>query len=63
MDEDAARRGIAYAIGCVAFLVLGAYLWMVHRQHFGAIVFYGLALACPLMHVFGHRGHRHGPEP
>ncbi|TXH86672.1 DUF2933 domain-containing protein [Thauera aminoaromatica] len=44
----------------VALVVGGFYLVTEHTAHlFGALP-YLLVLACPLMHVFMHRGHRHG---
>lgn len=44
----------------VAVVVGGFYLLTEHRAHlFGALPFV-LFLACPLMHVFMHRGHHHG---
>ena len=44
----------------VAVVVGGFYLATEHRAHlFGALAFV-LLLACPLMHLFMHGGHRHG---
>ena len=44
-----------YAIG---LLVMGVYfLLSEHRAHFLGALPYLLLLACPLMHVFMHRGH------
>jgi hypothetical protein len=44
----------------VALAVGGFYLVTEHTAHlFGALP-YLLILACPLMHVFMHRGHGHG---
>ena len=48
----------------LAFLAIaGFYLIAEHRAHvFGALPFL-ILLACPLMHVFMHRGHgKHGNE-
>jgi len=47
----------------LAFAVLGGialvFLLLEHRIHFlGALPY--LLLACPLMHLFHHGGHRHG---
>jgi hypothetical protein len=49
------------ALICVGFLAVAAFfLWSEHRAHvFGALP-YLLLLACPLMHLFMHRGHGHG---
>ena len=46
-----------YAIGLLVFGAIAAYFLLTeHRAHFfGALPF--LLLACPLMHVFMHRGH------
>jgi hypothetical protein len=47
----------------IGFLVLAAvaawFLWEEHRAHLLGAVPYLLLLACPLMHLFMHRG-RHG---
>lgn len=44
----------------VAALVGGFYLFTEHQAHlFGALP-YLILLACPLMHVFMHKGHGHG---
>ena len=46
----------------VALAVGGFYLVTEHTAHlFGALP-YLLILACPLMHVFMHRGHGHGGQ-
>ena len=47
-----------YAVGLLVFGAVAAYfLLSEHRAHFiGALPFL-LLLACPLMHVFMHRGH------
>lgn len=41
------------------------YLWSEHRAHLFGVLPYLLLLACPLMHLFMHGGHRrhrgHGP--
>lgn len=55
----------------IAFLVMGAgaswYLWAEHRAHLLGALPYLILLACPLMHVFMHRGqhgqHRHPVDP
>ena len=48
-----------YAVGFVAFTVIAIYfMWADHRAHMlGALPFL-LVLACPLMHIFMHHGHR-----
>jgi Protein of unknown function (DUF2933) len=42
-------------IGFAAIAV--ALLWQEHRAHILGLIPYLLLLACPLMHVFMHRGH------
>ena len=51
----------------IGWLVLAAvaawFLWAEHRAHLLGALPYVLLLACPLMHVFMHRGHGgHGPR-
>jgi len=43
--------------------VAGWFLWQEHRAHLLGALPYLILLACPLMHVFMHRGHRHGGKP
>lgn len=52
------RRGIV----SLAFLVVvGFFLFTEHRAHLFGILPYILLLACPLLHLFMHRGHgNHG---
>lgn len=43
----------------LGFLIVAAYfLWNEHRAHLMGILSYLLLLACPLMHIFHHHGHR-----
>ncbi len=52
--------GSRYSIGLVAFgAVAGYFLLQEHLVHIAAVLPYLFVLACPLMHVFMHRGHRH----
>jgi hypothetical protein len=45
----------------LAAIAIGAfYLVSEHTAHFLGALPYLLILACPLMHIFMHRGHRHG---
>ena len=42
------------------FLLIGFFfLWEEHRAHLLGALPYLLILACPLMHLFMHRGHKH----
>jgi len=43
--------------------VAGWFLWEEHRAHLLGFLPYAFLLACPLMHVFMHRGHHHGGHP
>ena len=55
--------GSRASIGLIVLGAIAAYfLFTEHRAHlFGALPFL-LLLACPLMHVFMHRGHGGGPR-
>ncbi|SDE54245.1 Protein of unknown function [Variovorax sp. CF079] len=44
----------------VVALVGGFFLYTEHRAHLLGVLPFLLVLACPLMHVFMHHGHRHG---
>jgi Ca2+/Na+ antiporter len=44
---------------CLAAAALGLYLLITHTGHMIGGLPYLLLLACPLMHLFMHRGHRH----
>ena len=50
--------------GGVALLIvaaIGGFLLLTeHRAHVLGFLPYAFLLACPLMHVFMHRGHHHG---
>jgi hypothetical protein len=53
-----------FGLGCLVLAaVAGWFLWAEHRAHLLGALPYLLLLACPLMHVFmhrGHHGHHHG---
>jgi hypothetical protein len=51
------RTGMATVI---AVAVLGFLVYTDHTAHLLGVVPYLLVLACPLMHIFMHRGHHHG---
>ena len=63
--EDAYRRRLRWGLG--AFLAIALFfLWQEHRAHLLVALPWLLLLACPLMHLFMHRGHRshhHEAEP
>lgn len=47
-----------YAIGMLVFgAIAGYFLWTEHRAHLQQWWPYALLLACPLMHIFMHKGH------
>ena len=48
---------------CIALAVMAFYLVTEHTAHFFGVLPYLLILACPLMHLFMHHGHRHGGRP
>jgi len=52
--------------GVLLILILGGisyYLLTVHRQHLAIALPYLFLLACPLMHIFGHKhGHHHSDK-
>ena len=45
---------------CVALFAAGFYLLTEHTAHVFGVLPYLFVLACPLMHMFMHHGHRHG---
>ena len=53
------RAGIAWI---VLAGVAGWFLWAEHRAHLLGALPYLIILACPLMHLFMHRGHRQGGQ-
>ena len=48
---------------CVGLAALGAYLLWTHTGHVLTAVPYLILLACPLLHMFGHRHGQHRHEP
>lgn len=49
---------------CLGFLAIAVFfLWSEHKAHLVGALFWLLLLACPLLHIFLHRGHGgHGPH-
>lgn len=47
----------------IALSVSGFFLFTGHRAHLLGALPYLFLLACPLMHVFMHHGHRHDHAP
>jgi hypothetical protein len=56
--------GSKFGLAATIFVAaLGVYLFLTHTGHVLAALPYLLFLACPLMHLFGHRhGHGHMKE-
>jgi hypothetical protein len=64
MGDDSQRLRKRGRIVLIGFMAVAAfYLITEHTAHFLGVLPYAIFLACPLMHLFmhhGHRGHRHG---
>jgi hypothetical protein len=55
------KRPVAWIVWVVAGV--GAALLVIdHWAHVFGVLPYLILLACPLMHLFMHRGHRHGTK-
>lgn len=53
--------GSWYSIGMMAFGAIALYFLLTrHAAHLYGLLPLMVALACPLMHLFKHRGHKHG---
>jgi hypothetical protein len=51
---------VGFAV-CLALALLGFYLLWTHTGHVLLALPYLFLLACPLLHLFGHGRHGHGP--
>ncbi len=64
MDQQKARpsfwRTPFGAVATVAAVAASIYLWFAHKDHLLALLPFAFLAACPLMHLFMHRGHGHG---
>jgi hypothetical protein len=50
-----------YGIGLILFGAIALYFLLTeHRAHLLGVLPFVLLLACPLLHLFMHRGHGHG---
>lgn len=50
-----------FGVAATVLAVLASiYLYLAHQDHVYALLPYLVLAACPLMHVFMHRGHGHG---
>ena len=47
-------------VATLAAVGASIYLYLVHKDHVLALLPYAFLAACPLMHMFMHRGHGHG---
>ena len=56
---DRLLRWTTWSLGAAAL----AYLVIEHRPHLFGWLPYLIILACPLMHLFMHRGHHHHGSP
>ena len=54
------RAGLAL-LGFLA--IAGFFLFTEHRAHVLGVLPLVLVALCPLLHLFGHGGHRHGQRP
>ena len=50
------RPGIRQWVAAAAFLAIAVYLSLQYQAYWFALLPLGLALACPLVHLFRHRG-------
>jgi hypothetical protein len=58
--HDTTLGGTPVVIALCVFLAIAAFfLWEEHRAHLLGILPYLLLAACPVIHLFMHRGHRH----
>jgi hypothetical protein len=62
-DRPAGRSFLATPAGialCVFLAIAAFFLWAEHRAHLLGALPWVLLAACPLLHLFMHRGHGHG---
>lgn len=60
IDKPTTNNWNFYRIGTWgAVLIIGYFLLTEHRAHVIQFLPYLFLLACPLMHIFMHRGHHH----
>lgn len=63
MDQQHARPSFWKSpfgiIATVVAIAASIYLYVVHKDHVLALLPYAFLAACPLMHMFMHRGHGH----
>jgi hypothetical protein len=54
---DGAWRRRATWAACFFLAIVAFFLWTEHRAHLLGVLPYAIALACPIIHLFMHRGH------
>lgn len=60
-DSSGNRHRTVSRLVFVGFILIAAYfLFTEHRAHLIGILPFLLLAACPLLHLFHHRGHKHG---
>lgn len=61
-EDEVLQKSKYVKIGFI--LIISYFLWMEHRAHIIEFLPFILLAACPLMHVFMHKGHgsSHGNE-
>ena len=59
-QHDSPLRSAPVTIAvCIFLAIAGFFLWEEHRAHLLGILPYLLLAACPVVHLFMHRGHGH----
>lgn len=48
---------------CIGIAMAAAFVLNAHRDHLASSLPYLILLACPLIHIFGHRHHAHAKRP
>lgn len=61
IPRESSFSKIPWFVGAALFAAIATFfLWEEHRAHILGALPYVLLLACPLLHLFMHRGHDHG---
>jgi hypothetical protein len=59
MESPSPRNRRPWIAALMVGLIIAFYLLREHWGHAFGVLPYLLLLACPLLHLFGHGGHRH----
>jgi Protein of unknown function (DUF2933) len=59
MESPSPRSRRPWILALMVGLIIAFYLLREHWGHALGVLPYLLLLACPLLHLFGHGGHRH----